>query len=76
MEFVTTSVRQRGNRNRSLLLREKREWLKQRRVNGFKRCDRVNSKEVGNKWVLTGEGPLGARAGAGEETQWEFRNGL
>ena len=46
LEFVTSSVRQRGNRNRSLLLREKREWMRQRRVNGYKRCDRVIADDV------------------------------
>ena len=51
IEFVTTSKRQRGNRNKSLLLKEKREWLKQKRTNAFKRCDRVNSKEVDQKWI-------------------------
>ena len=32
-ECVTTSRNQRGNRNKAMLLREKREWLKQKRTN-------------------------------------------
>jgi hypothetical protein len=48
---VSTSVGQRGNRNKALLLRERREALKERRTHGFRRCNKVNSKEVSNKWV-------------------------
>ena len=51
MEFVTSSMRQRGNWNKALLLKERREWFKQRRTNAFKICDMVNSKEVANEWV-------------------------
>ena len=44
-------MRQRGNRNKATLIRERREWLKQKRTNAFKRCDRVNSREVSKEWV-------------------------
>ena len=40
-----------GKRNLSLLLREKREQLRQKRTNKFKRCDRVSSKDVSQEWV-------------------------
>ena len=51
LQFVSSSVGQRGNRNKALLLRERREALKERRTHGFRRCNKVNSKEVSNKWV-------------------------
>ena len=40
-----------GKRNLSLLLREKREQLRQMRTNKFRRCDRVSSKDVSQEWV-------------------------
>jgi hypothetical protein len=40
-----------GNRNRAMLLNERREMLKDRRTNGYKRCDRVSSKAVAKEWV-------------------------
>ena len=40
-----------GKRNLSLLLREKREQLRQKRTNKFQRCDRVSSKDVSQDWV-------------------------
>ena len=40
-----------ARKRRALLLRERRECLKQKRTKGFKRCDRVNSKEVDQKWI-------------------------
>ena len=46
---VSTSVGQRGNRSKALLLRERREALKERRTHVFRRCNKVNSKEVSNK---------------------------
>ena len=51
VQYVTTSVTQRGNRNKALLLRERRELLKERRTRGYARCNKVNSREVDNKWV-------------------------
>jgi hypothetical protein len=50
-EYITNSVSRRGNRNRSLLLRERREQLRQKRTNRFKQCDRVSSKNVSQKWI-------------------------
>ena len=44
-------MRRRGNRNKALLIREKREQLKQKRTNAYKRCDKVNSKDVPKEWV-------------------------
>jgi hypothetical protein len=44
LEFVATSIRQRGNRSKALLIRERREWLKQKRTNAFRRCDKVSSR--------------------------------
>ena len=35
-----------ARRRKSLLLRERREWLKQKRTKEYKRCDKVNSREV------------------------------
>ena len=46
LEFITSSIRRRGNRNKAMLIREQRERLKQKRTNAFRRCDRVNSSEV------------------------------
>ena len=51
VEYVTSSIRRRGNRNKALLIREQRERLKQRRTNAYKRCDKVNSKNVPKEWV-------------------------
>ena len=51
LQFVTDSVRQRGNRNKARLIREKREAMKEKRTNKFKRCDRVKSTEIDNQWV-------------------------
>ena len=51
VEYVTSSVRRRGNRNIALLIREQREKLKQRRTNAYKRCDRVNSRDVPKEWI-------------------------
>ena len=51
VQYVTTSVAQRGNRNKALLLKERRALLKERRTKGYARCKKVNSKEVNNKWV-------------------------
>jgi hypothetical protein len=51
VEFITTSMLRRGNRNKAMLIREKREKLKQRRTNAYKRCDRVSSDEVPSEWV-------------------------
>ena len=51
-EYITTSVNRRGDRNRlSLLLREKREQLRQKRTNRFRQCDRVSSKSVSQEWI-------------------------
>ena len=47
--YITTSVSRSGNK--SLLLRERREQLKQKRKNRFKKCDRVNSKDVSQGWI-------------------------
>ena len=46
-----TAMKKRGNRNKSILIRERREQLKQKRKNGYKRCDRVSSKDVDQDWV-------------------------
>ena len=46
VEYVTSSVKRRGNRNKATILREQREKLKQKRTNAFKRCDRVSSREA------------------------------
>ena len=46
VKFITTSMFRRGNRNKAMLMREKRERLKQKRTNAYKRCDRVSSEEV------------------------------
>ena len=51
VEYVTSSVRRRGNRNKALLIREQRERLKQRRTNAYKRCDKVNSRDVPKEWI-------------------------
>ena len=51
VEFITTSMLRRGNRNKAMLIREKREKLKQKRTNAYKRCDRVSSEEVPKEWV-------------------------
>ena len=51
VQYVSTSVAQRGNRNKALLLKERRELQKEKRTNGYKRCDKVNSKDVDKKWV-------------------------
>ena len=51
VQYVTTSVAQRGNRNRALLLRDRRAALKERRTTGYARCNKVNSKEVSNNLV-------------------------
>ena len=48
----------RGNRNSSLLLKEKREQLKQSRQGRFKKCDRVSSKDVGQEWVQDRSKPM------------------
>ena len=34
-----------------MLLKERRERLKENRMNGFKKCDKVSSKQVGQEWV-------------------------
>ena len=47
MEFTSSSIRHRGNRNKAILMRERREQLKQKRTAGYRRCGRVSSKEVG-----------------------------
>ena len=51
VQYVTTSVAQRGNRNHALLLRDRRAALKERRTSGYARCKKVNSKEVSNNLV-------------------------
>ena len=51
IEYIFSSMRRRGNRNKAMLLREKREQLRDRRINGYKRCDRVNSKQVSQEWI-------------------------
>ena len=51
MEFTSSSIRHRGNRNKAILMRERREQLKQKRTAGYRRCGRVSSKEVGQEWV-------------------------
>ena len=43
LQFVSSSVGQRGNRNKALLLRERREALKERRTHELRRCNKVNS---------------------------------
>ena len=48
----------RGNRNISLLLKEKREQLKQSRQGRFKKCERVSSKDVGQEWVQDRSKPM------------------
>ena len=47
----TTSVRQRGKKSSAAKLREKREMLKEKRTNSYKRCRKVNSREVDNKLI-------------------------
>ena len=42
----------------SLLLKEKREKLKQKRTNAFNRCDRVCSKDVDQEWVQDMSRPM------------------
>ena len=44
LEFVKSSLRQRRNRNKALLIKERREWFKQKMTNAFRRCDKVNSR--------------------------------
>ena len=44
-------MRQRGKRSSTTLHREKRERLKEKRTNRYKRCNRVNSREIDRKWV-------------------------
>ena len=51
VEYVVSSMRRRGNRNKAMLIREKREQLKQKRTNGYKRCNKVNSREVPKEWI-------------------------
>ena len=51
VEYIFSSVRRRGNRNKALLLRERREILKEKRSTGYKRCGRVSSKQVAGEWI-------------------------
>ena len=51
LEYIFSSMKRRGNRNKALLLRERREELKDRRMNGFNRCGRVSSKQVSQECV-------------------------
>ena len=51
MYSTPTLVKQRGNRNKAVLMRERREQLKLRRQAGYKRCGRVSSNSVGQDWV-------------------------
>ena len=51
VEYIFSSMRRRGNRNKALLLRERRDQLRERRSNGYKRCGRVSSKQVAQEWV-------------------------
>ena len=41
-----------------MLLKERRERLKEKRTNGFKRCDKVSSKQVGQEWVQDRSRPM------------------
>ena len=51
VEYITSSVQRRGNRNKAMLIREKRELLKQRRTNAYKRCNKVSSKDVPKEYI-------------------------
>ena len=51
IEYIFSSMKRRGNRNKALLLRERREELKEKRRNGYKRCGRVNSKQVSQEYI-------------------------
>ena len=51
VEYIFSSMRRRGNRNKALLLREKREKLKEKRSTGYKRCGMVSSKQVPEELV-------------------------
>ena len=46
VEYIFSSMKRRGNRNKAMLLKEKREQLKEKRTNGYKRCGRVSSNQV------------------------------
>ena len=50
-EYIFSSMRKRGNRNKALLLKERREQLKERRSSGYRRCGMVNSKQVAQEWI-------------------------
>jgi hypothetical protein len=41
-----------------MLLREKREQLKQIRLGNFKKCDMVNSKDVNQMWIQDRSKPM------------------
>ena len=51
LEYIFSSIKRRGNRNKAMLLREKREQLKDKRTGGYKRCDRVGSNQVPREMV-------------------------
>ena len=51
IEYIFSSMKRRGNRNKALLLRERREELKDKRRNAFKRCGRVSSKQVSQEYI-------------------------
>ena len=51
MYSTPTLVKQRGNRNKAVLMRERREQLKLRRTAGYMRCGRVSSKDVSQERV-------------------------
>ena len=58
VEYTYLSVTGRENRNKAMLLKERRERLKEKRMNGFIRCDKVSSKQVGQEWVQDRSRPM------------------
>ena len=51
LEYIFSSMKRRGNKNKALLLRDRREELKDRRINAFKRSGRVSSKQVSQEYI-------------------------
>ena len=51
VEYIFSSVRGRGNRNKALLLKERRDQLKENRSTRYKRCGMVSSKQVSKEWI-------------------------